>query len=152
MCEWCEKRKVCLMCGKPLPKENELHPVRSNVLLAALTDDELSALICACQFADNATERGHLVRPAWGRFGTAAHRKLITAEFTRAANANVSGPKGTPHDVVGQYLTGQCGSCRDFRSNGGSCESSNPAAYNGCWASLHPNADLTGPLGPERKP
>jgi len=30
MCEWCEKRKVCLMCGKPLPKENELHPVRSN--------------------------------------------------------------------------------------------------------------------------
>ena len=75
------------MCGKPLPKENELHPVRSNVLLAALTDDELSALICACQFADNATERGHLVRPAWGRFGTAAHRKLITAEFTRAANA-----------------------------------------------------------------
>ena len=30
MCEWCEKRKVCLMCGKPLPKENELHPIRSN--------------------------------------------------------------------------------------------------------------------------
>ena len=30
MCEWCEKRKVCLMCGKPLPKENELHLIRSN--------------------------------------------------------------------------------------------------------------------------
>ena len=32
MCEWCENRKVCLMCGKPLPKENALPPLRSNVL------------------------------------------------------------------------------------------------------------------------
>ena len=75
-----------------------------------------------------------------------------TAEMIALAlNYYVENVKADRH-VVGQYLTGQCGSCRDFRSNGGSCESSNPAAYNGCWASLHPNADLTGPLGPERKP
>ena len=52
-----------------------------------LTDDELSALICACQLAEDLVRRGQIVRPPWGRAGTPAHRKLIAAEFARAEYA-----------------------------------------------------------------
>ena len=61
--------------------------IPSTVLLDALTDDELSALICACQLAEDTEMRGRHVRPPWGRCGTAAHRKLIKAEMARASNA-----------------------------------------------------------------
>ncbi len=60
--------------------------VRSDVWLAALTDGELSALICACQLADYETGMGRIVRPPWPQHGRRAHRKLIDAEFARAAN------------------------------------------------------------------
>lgn len=70
-----------------MSERSEGTKVDSTVLLNALTDGELSALICACQFADNATEHGRLVRPPWRKYGTEAHRKLIKAEFARASNS-----------------------------------------------------------------
>jgi len=56
--------------------------------LDVLTDDELSALICACQLAEDYELRGQHVRPPWGKAGTPAHKKLIAAEFARAEAAS----------------------------------------------------------------
>jgi hypothetical protein len=56
---------------------------KANGRMMNLTDDELSALICACQFADQVKNRSR-VRPPWIRFGTSAHKKLIQEEFDRA--------------------------------------------------------------------
>lgn len=78
-----------------MSKRSEGTKVDSTDLLDALTDGELSALICACQFADNAAQRGHLMRPPWAKYGTAAHRKLIKAEFARASNDRLDDQEGS---------------------------------------------------------
>ena len=69
------------------PQNASLEPLARKDLLSALTDDELSALICACQTAEAMEDRGRHLRPPWAKAGRAAHKKLIAAEFVRADNA-----------------------------------------------------------------
>ena len=47
-----------------------------------LTDDELSALIEACNIAEHALKPRP--RPPWDRAGSSAHKKLIEEELRRA--------------------------------------------------------------------
>lgn len=86
----CTHSVVCELAGQngQCPCEYQARPssVCSDALFSALTDDELSALICACQLAEDLEQRGKRVRPPWGRAGTPAHRKLIATEFARAEN------------------------------------------------------------------
>lgn len=77
------------MSGYLCKRPQSFAPNRHPEMRMQLTDDELSALICACQLAENTEAKGTTVRPPWGRCGTAAHRKLIKEEFDRSSRKGI---------------------------------------------------------------